>query len=94
MATAAALKGFLAILRAEQQKRARSQGRAIGMTREQFYEMLDLTAERRRAAPGYVEPTPAQRALALQDLDRYLRSRAKQKSPAETGLLGLHDRLL
>jgi hypothetical protein len=91
MATAAALMGFLAVIRAEQEKRAqraRMQGRARERSREELYQWLDLMAARRRAAPGYVEPSPAQRALALQDLDQYLRSRAKQKSPAETGLLG------
>jgi hypothetical protein len=31
---------------------------------------------RRVAAPGYVAPTPAQRALAEQDLNRYLKLRA------------------
>jgi hypothetical protein len=59
----------------------------VQVTREQFYAQLDLMHQRRTQAPGYVEPTPAQRALALQDLDQYFRSRAKQKSPAETGLL-------
>ena len=67
MATAAALMGFLAVIRAEQEKRAqraRMQGRARERSREELYQWLDLMAARRRAAPGYVEPSPAQRAGA------------------------------
>jgi hypothetical protein len=86
MASAAALMGFLAVIRAEQEKRARMRGQAVEMSREAFYKMLDLMHERRTQAPGYVPPPPERRALALQDLDRYFRSRVKPKSPAGTGL--------
>ena len=72
MASPAALIALRDALKAEQQKRARIRGQAPQMSREELYKWLDQMHERRKAAPGYVEPTPAQRALTLQDLDRYL----------------------
>ena len=73
MASTAALKALLAALRAEQDKRARRLGRPVGDVREALYAKLDEMAERIKAAPGDVEPSPAQRALAMQDLEQYLR---------------------
>jgi hypothetical protein len=75
MASAAALKGFLAILRAEQEKRARARGQAVAASREEWYRQLDEAHARRIALPGYRPQSPEQKALALQDLDRYLASR-------------------
>ena len=49
-----------------------------GDERERLYRILDLMHERRTQAPGYVPPSPAQRPLALQDLDQYFRSRANK----------------
>ena len=74
MATPAALKGFLSILRTEQARRAQARGQTIGWDRKTFHEKLDQMAERLRASPGYIEPSPEQKALLLQDLDRYFRS--------------------
>ena len=71
MASPAALKALHEALKAEQEKRDRLLGRPAGDAREILYRELDQMAERLRAAPGYVEPSPAQRARMLQDLDEY-----------------------
>ena len=73
MASPGALKALYEALRSEQEKRARQRGQPVGGgdARQQFYEMLDEMARRRRAVPGYREPTPEERAAALADLDAY-----------------------
>ena len=73
MASPSALRALLEALRSEQEKRARRLGRPISKddARRLLYEQLDLMAERRRMAPGYVPPSPEQRAAAQHDLDRY-----------------------
>lgn len=71
MASPGALNALLEALKAEQEKRARMRGQVVEMTREALYEMLDDMAARRRAIPGYVEPSPAKRAAMMRDLDRY-----------------------
>jgi hypothetical protein len=77
VASTAALKGFLAVLRAEQEKRAHARGQAVVISRESFYRQLDEAHARRIAAPGYVPLSPERRALAMQDLDQYFRSLRK-----------------
>jgi hypothetical protein len=73
VASPGALKGLLAGLRAEQEKRARARGREFGETvRESFYRQLDTMRERLTAAPGYAEPSAAQKAAAIRDLAAYL----------------------
>ena len=87
MASPDALKALFEALQAEQRKRARARGQDLIGDRESFHRQLDLMAERLRAAPGFIEPTPAQKALMLQDLDRYLAAHygsqpRKTRSPA------------
>ena len=74
MASPGALKALYEALRSEQDKRARQRGRPLGDgdAREIFYRELDEMARRRRAMPGYREPTPEERAARLADLDAYL----------------------
>jgi hypothetical protein len=74
MASAAALIALRNALAAEQERRARARGHTIAGDREGFYCMLDEVHKRRIASPNYAEPSPAQKALLLQDLDRYFRS--------------------
>jgi hypothetical protein len=80
VASAAALKALLAALQAEQERRGQLRGQPSGDVRERLHRELDQMAERLRAAPGYVPPTPEQRALARQDLERFFRDfRARTK---------------
>ena len=44
-----------------------------GDDRERLYRMLDLMHERRKMAPGYREPTPAEKAAHMADLDQFFR---------------------
>ena len=69
MASPGALKALLEALRTEQEKR----GLPVNLAdaRRHFYEMLDLMHERRKMAPGYVEPDAATRAAQLRELDRW-----------------------
>jgi hypothetical protein len=80
MASPGALEALLAALQAEQGRRARMRGQALELTREAFYKQLDDMAARRRAAPGYVEPSPEKRAAMRRDLDRYFARRARTLS--------------
>lgn len=52
-------------------RRAAKLEAAGGDARERLYRELDLMHERIRAAPGYVEPTAAEKAKALRDLDQW-----------------------
>jgi len=73
MASAGALTALYGALRGEQEKRARQRGRPFdqGDARESFYRQLDEMHERRKQAPGYREPTPAERAAHMADLDAW-----------------------
>jgi hypothetical protein len=71
------LKALLEALRTEQEKRARLRGLPVNLAdaRRQFYEMLDLMHERRKTAPGYVEPDSATGAAQLRELDSFFAER-------------------
>ena len=63
---------WLELLRAETVRRQAAKLEAAGGdARERLYRELDLMQERIRAAPGYVEPTAAEKAKALRDLDQW-----------------------
>jgi hypothetical protein len=63
---------WLAGIEAEADRRQAAKLEASGGDgREQLYRMLDLMHERRKMAPGYVEPDAATRAAQLRELDRW-----------------------
>jgi hypothetical protein len=88
MASTAALIALRNALVAEQERRARFRGQELAVTREAFYRKLDEAHARRIAAPGYVEPSAAKRALALQDLDRYLSGWRRRQDAAAPHNIG------
>jgi hypothetical protein len=78
MASPGALEALHEALKAEQEKRARAHGQEGAGDRESLYHQLDMMAERLRAAPGYVEPDPVQKARMLQDLEDYFAALARK----------------
>ena len=55
-------------------RRAAKLEAAGGDARERLYRELDLMHERRKMAPGYVEPDAATRAAQILDLDEFFRT--------------------
>jgi hypothetical protein len=70
---------WLEVLRAELASREEAEG---GELREQriaaFRVQLNVIAERLRSAPGYVEPTDAEKAQWRKELDAWFRSYASR----------------
>jgi hypothetical protein len=65
---------WIEMVKAEIARRKAAKLEAVGGdARERLYREFDLMHERMRAAPGYVEPSPEQKALDLQELDRFFR---------------------
>jgi hypothetical protein len=79
VATPIALKVLLEALKTEQEKRSRLRGRLAGDAREILHRKLDAMAERLKAAPDYVELSPEQKALNLQELHRFFAEHCRRQ---------------
>jgi hypothetical protein len=66
------LERWLELLTAERDRRQRAAG-TDGGARERFFDQLREIRARLLAAPGYVEPTPAEKAQNIERLDRFFR---------------------
>jgi hypothetical protein len=62
---------WLEMLKAEIGRRRAARLEAAGDGRERLYAELDEMAARVRAVPNYVDPGTEQKALDLQELDRF-----------------------
>ena len=78
-ARAALQREWLAAIEAEIARRAAAREVDAGGDRKRFHDELDRIAERMRAAPNFVEPPPAEKALYLQRLDDWFRARASKQ---------------
>jgi hypothetical protein len=65
------LERWLELLQEERDRRQKIDGSDPG-ARERLLEKLAVMGERLRAAPGWIEPTPAEKAHCAQELDRWL----------------------